>query len=691
MSNSGKKRTRPQPGGVKQEGKGTWTGHTLLVFLTATVVGLLNSHHVASLFENDRHFSHLSNLEREMTFRTEMGMYYSYFKTMVKADSVADGAYKLYRDNITEYPLVINTLKRFNLYPELAVGLLYRGMNSLGLLSQTCYQINRGEHMSPVESCEGYQDPPHFYINIVWLFSGLTTTLLFLLGYLLSGSLSGGLLPVICFFYNHGEATRVMWTPPLRESFAFPICLGQILAVSVATRSSRPGWPHVLSICVTTTLFIVCWQFAQFMLFTQICAIFAVYIVGILPRESLHTILVALTIGLLHAVVLMFGNEMLFTSWMFSSLLSALLVTLPLDAPLANLPILPRIISQVVLFFGLAFTGKVCIAKAFLVQDDAHIFEILKSKFSDFHNFHTLLYTCAPEFDFLGWEMPLKITQTLLLPAAVLASCILLYSFFSHVWSQYKGVVLDTQQQVDPAALYNLLQCAAYGVMAVLIMRLKLFLTPHLCILTSLLAGPSITSMFPITKQVQTSILVALVALMSIAGISNIQEQRSIMGEYQNYHLEELIEWINESLPPTAVLGGPMPVMANLLLSTGRPVVNHPHYEDVGLRERTKKVYTTFSRRTPTEVYQSLRDLQVEYLVLNGQWCLTTQRNGCALTEAWDVEEPYLKEQGNPPVCPILWKRPPLPFLSVFQNEEYKVLRVSPKVLELKPAKTKKI
>ena len=48
----------------------------------------------------------------------------------------------------------------------------------------------------------------------------------------------------------------------------------------------------------------------------------------------------------------------------------------------------------------------------------AHVFDILRSKFSGFRNFHTLLYTCAKEFDFLGTEMPWKTSATLLLPAA---------------------------------------------------------------------------------------------------------------------------------------------------------------------------------------------------------------------------------------------------------------------------------
>ena len=59
---------------------------------------------------------------------------------------------------------------------------------------------------------------------------------------------------------------------------------------------------------------------------------------------------------------------------------------------------------------------------------------------------------------------------------------------------------------------------------------------------------------------------------------------QGIQGEFNSPDQESLVHWINETTPPSAVFAGAMPTMTTIKLTTHRPIVNHPHYEDAKLR-----------------------------------------------------------------------------------------------------------
>ncbi|KAI0208675.1 putative C-mannosyltransferase DPY19L1 [Lamellibrachia satsuma] len=260
-------------------------GYVISVFVIACACGILHRTHIASMFENDRHFSHLSTLERELAFRTEMGLYYSYYKTIIEAPTFFNGLYSIMNDNITEYPKVINTLNRFNLYPEVVLGLGFRIFTDVtsyfSMRTKTCWTVNRGNGLSPVQSCEGIGEPSYFYIESVFALNGLCMAVFFLFGVYLSRTVSGGLLAVMAFFYNHGECTRVQWTPPLRESFGFPFLIAEMFVVTHILRVARPSYHNSLVMAAAVICFMLSWQ-------TYPCTVPPPLLISLLVDLSLH-------------------------------------------------------------------------------------------------------------------------------------------------------------------------------------------------------------------------------------------------------------------------------------------------------------------------------------------------------------------------------------------------------------------
>ncbi|XP_012494208.1 PREDICTED: probable C-mannosyltransferase DPY19L1 [Propithecus coquereli] len=596
--------------GLRRAGRGrTWT---TLLLVASSKTWLVCRH----LFENDRHFSHLSTLEREMAFRTEMGLYYSYFKTIVEAPSFFNGVWMIMNDKLTEYPLVINTLKRFNLYPEVILASWYRIytkiMDLIGIQTKICWTVTRGEGLSPIESCEGLGDPACFYVAVIFILNGLMMALFFIYGTYLSGSRLGGLVTVLCFFFNHGE----------------------------------------------------------------IASLFAVYVVGYIDICKLQKIIYIHMISLVLCFVLMFGNSMLITSYYASSLVIiwGILAMKPHFLKINVSELSLWVIQGCFWLFGTVVL-KYLTSKIFGIADDAHIGNLLTSKFFSYKDFDTLLYTCAAEFDFMEKETPVRYTKTLLLPVVLVVFIAIVRKIISDMW----GVLAKQQthirkHQFDHGELvYHALQLLAYTVLGILIMRLKLFLTPHMCVMASLICSRQLFGWL-FCKVHPGAVVFAVLAAMSIQGSANLQTQWNIVGEFSNLPQEELIEWIKYSTKPDAVFAGAMPTMASVKLSALRPIVNHPHYEDAGLRARTKIVYSMYSRKAAEEVKQELVKLKVNYYILEESWCIRRSKPGCSMPEIWDVEDPA--NAGKTPLCNLLVKESKPHFTTVFQNSVYKVLEV---------------
>merc|ERR1712029_968636 len=79
-------------------------------------------------------------------------------------------------------------------------------------------------------------------------------------------------------------------------------------------------------------------------------------------------------------------------------------------------------------------------------------------------------------------------------------------------------------------------------------------------------------------------------------------QEMNNLREFYDPDTVDLMQWIQEKTPVESVISGSMQLMAGVKLCSNRTITNHPHFEDLDLRMRTKELYQMYAKTSPSQV-----------------------------------------------------------------------------------------
>ncbi|XP_045843437.1 probable C-mannosyltransferase DPY19L3 isoform X2 [Meles meles] len=632
----------------------------------ALCIGLLTSVYLATLHENDLWFSNIKEVEREISFRTECGLYYSYYKQMLQAPTLMQGFHGLIYDNKTESMRTINLLQRMNIYQEVFLSILYRVL--------------------PIQK---YLEPVYFYIYTLFGLQAIYVTALYTTSWLLSGTWLSGLLAAFWYVTNRIDTTRVEFTIPLRENWALPFFAIQIAAITYFLRPNLQPLSEALVLFTLDSL-------------DMLPAVKATWLYGIQMT------------GLLLVCILQFFNSMILGSLLISFNLSVLIAR-KLQKNLKTGNFLNRLGKLLLHLFAVLcltlFLNNI-IKKILNLKSDEHIFKFLKAKFGfgATRDFDANLYLCEEAFGLLPFNTFGRLSDTLLfyayifvLSITVMAALAVAFHNLSDSTSQQStGQMVKCMIILKPETAYNLIHTILFGFLALSTMRMKYLWTSHMCVFASFgLCSPEIWELLLRSIRLYNpkricimrySVPILILLYLCYKFWPGMMDELSELREFYDPDTVELMNWINSNTPRKAVFAGSMQLLAGVKLCTGRTLTNHPHYEDNSLRERTKAVYQIYAKRSPEDVHALLRSFGTDYVILEDSICYERRhQRGCRLRDLLDIanghmmdgpgeNDPDLKLAGHPRFCEEIKRNlPPYTayFTRVFQNKTFHVYKLS--------------
>lgn len=660
--------------------------HSLLKagnMMAGLLVMVFLSYHFSSylyrLHENDLWFSEIMEVEREISFRTEQGLYYSYYKQLVHAPSLATGLEQLQLDNLTESTSTINIMQRFNIYQEVVLAALYKVYNF---------------RLSPI----------FFYTYSVFSLQGLYLSALYILAWSLSGTWLAGVLTAIGITINRFDVTRVNFTVPLREHFSLPFIFWQFLAVGHYLKSlpTHSDTSRLMAIYISSLLFTITWQFAQFVLLIQALVLFCLATVGLLDRDRVCRLLAVDLCVIVSVWYLQFYQPMVITSLIVSLVPTAIL---SLQSQSDNLPAgVAKNIGLSAARIVIAVLITVClntILKVAMDQTaDDHIFKFLINKLSkDSTDFETQLYLCNEAFKWLDYNTYTRLSANLALPTYSIFSLVCLSSYAAVLLTRWKGgervtsngaipgmyvrsssraqlhqkkmelekdEKLKTEKPTKPSFIdelsnrsdlcFHIGQSLALALLAMSTLRMKCFWSPYICVLasvgisdpviwTAIIAKISGSSNHSVMNLLRHLLLIFLIVVLANSHKPKIDQEIEDLREFYDPDTVDLMQWIQQNTHKSSAISGSMQLMAGVKLCTGRPITNHPHFEDKRLRDRTRELYQMYAKTNPEEVFNILQKYNASYIILEDSICLA-HRERCSLPDIMDLSNGHIPDDG---------------------------------------------
>ncbi|CXI78449.1 conserved Plasmodium protein, unknown function [Plasmodium berghei] len=487
--------------------------------------------------------------EQKVSLYSEESFYFSFYDDIVKSKNYLDGINLIINDDRSEYPNRINALQRFNIYPEIILGTIWR------LIKLETF----------------FATPYNFYAYAALLSQAASVSTLFFFSVYIGNSYSSGIIFIMLFFSCFREKFIMRLAGfPLRENFASVYMWGIILHIYIILREKKISALNYAHLLLCVFFFLITWQFSVFILLTNIVSLFIVYLLGYDLEKELKKILIVFGLSyILSVIVTFFPRYMIYTY--FPYVLISILVTIiysDVISPENNTTIkddkLKKIKSEenrkkdkslihmlmnifknssnsnvsrkddniinktvegfdemknnflkkdkikidenIIENFNILKKIKFILKRGFIslfififlrmliinkAKDDSHVLSLLKVRLNiGNHNFDTMIYSAGGEFKPFSKNMLNMIKETALFDYFIIFGIIYIFYITIYLKSIYrKKDIIKYNEFITSNFVFLLTQTIFFIFLMLIITRLRVLSLPLLCVISSLVGS----------------------------------------------------------------------------------------------------------------------------------------------------------------------------------------------------------